>query len=697
MIPSVAERECDRNMISETSAAAIAGEIRTADTPAKPRVAGRGTVGALYGLRIRALLVGVPLVVGISMLTVYAALTKSLPIGSFQIVPQAVMLLFVLALVNRLAMKLRGAEVFTPGDLLVIYTMLIVAVLVSSTGAIAKLIPSLTFLPYYSTNGNHLSQLVASHLPAWAMPFSPAFVAGNPPAAIAHYYESLPDGASIPWSVWIGPLCAWFALIGMVFFVFGCMATLLRRQWVDHEQLRFPLTLLPLAIIENKIDNEPFWTNRKMWLGFAFAAAFWALNGWSSNNPDVPRISTLLWFDQLFTERPWNAIGYFWFTYSLSLIALAYFLPTDLLFSVWFFYLINRYQEVAFMQSGAIPASMEMNDVKAWGGFQAAGAFFALVAMQLRVGLPYFRQVWKTAWCKDAAARPLDDRDEMMSYRTALLGMLAGFAGIVLWLSLAGMNPLVAAAQMGIYIFVIALVLTRAVNEGGWLQAEAGFMPYHLISLVVPMQGLGVVNNAMLGLTNGVFTRDVRGLLLSPIMDAQKMASATRTRNRALGFPLLLAVVLSFCTAAAVLLYIGYTQGALGYSKWSSAMTGELFTRSAANMDGTGWKADGTAYTALVVGIVATVAMTFARSQLPWFPLHPLGYAISFGRGAFVLWFSFFVAWLLKALTMKYSGADTYRRTIPFAIGVILGEFTMQVFWMIMATAFGWKSPTFLS
>ena len=50
-----------------------------------------------------------------------------------------------------------------------------------------------------------------------------------------------------------------------------------------------------------------------------------------------------------------------------------------------------------------------------------------------------------------------------MSYRAALIGLFLGFAGIVLWLSLAGVNPILAAAEMGIYLFIICMVMARGV------------------------------------------------------------------------------------------------------------------------------------------------------------------------------------------------------------------------------------------
>src|SRR5690606_19013864 len=114
-------------------------------------------------------------------------------------------------------------------------------------------------------------------------PFSPSIAVGNIPPEIQGYFEGVPAGTPIPWSFWVGPVCAWFSLIALTIWVFACLATILRRQWMDHEQLRFPLTILPLSMIRDEAEGEPFFRNKLMWLGFGISAFVFLLNGLSSN------------------------------------------------------------------------------------------------------------------------------------------------------------------------------------------------------------------------------------------------------------------------------------------------------------------------------------------------------------------------------------------------------------------------------
>jgi hypothetical protein len=48
------------------------------------------------------------------------------------------------------------------------------------------------------------------------------------------------------------------------------------------------------------------------------------------------------------------------------------------------------------------------------------------------------------------------------------------------------------------------------------------------------------------------------------------------------------------------------------------------------------------------------------------------------------LWFSIFLAWLFKLLAMKYGGPSFFRRTRPFFLGLILGQFTIAGLWLLI-------------
>ena len=652
-------------------------------------------------VRARTFLLGLPLVVALCCLSIYADMvSKVVQFGVLQIAPPAVVALLGFALLNRALTNWAKWQILNPAELIVIYAMSLVGVMVSTRGIIEKLVPPLAYLPYFATRENGFAQTTSQWMPAWAMPFSPANAVadvGNASPAIAGYWEG--SGGAIPWATWLGPLVAWGALWACVIWCFLCLATLLRRQWMDNEQLRFPLTALPLALAKDEIEGQPFLSNPMMWAGAAFAFLVFGVNGLAANFPDVPKIVLDLNLKTYFSERPWNAMDSLNIYTSLAAIGFAYFLPTDLLFSLWFFFVLTRLQDAAAVQMGGLPTGIVTHNARIWTGFQAVGAYLVLIFSWARVGWPSFKIILHAAWLGRHKSARLgeagDDSGELFSYRAALSGLMLSFGGIVLWLAIAGMNPWLALAQMGIYLFLIAVVMSRAVCEAGLLMTETSFLPQHLISLVYPLANLGPHNAALLGLSNATITRDLRGVLLSPFMDTQKMAAEVGLQPRALRWPLLGSIALAFGVSCAFMLAINYKTGGLALYGYPADNARNMFNQSAAIGSGNGFVADSTAYGGLAVGLVLTALMVWARAQFSWFPFHPLGYALAPTWEMLIFWFPFLVAWILKSAVLKFGGIETYRKLAPFMLGLILGEFAAAVFWSLGNVFRGWSVPGF--
>lgn len=652
--------------------------------------------------RFRAFVVGLPLLVGICFLSVLADMvSQSIQFGVLQIAPPAIVALFALALLSRGLARLLRRDMLSHADLLVIYMMLLVGVMVSTRGAVEKVIPPLAYLPYFSNDANSLNTLITRHLPAWAMPFTPS-AAVKLPETIRQFYEGMRPGEIPDIRVWVGPLVAWFVLLLFVFCLFICMGTLMRKRWVEQERLSFPLTRLPLAILNNDIETQPLLKSQMFWLGFALMVVVFGINGLAANIPAIPQLTLDYDLTANVTERPWSQTEGIRLWTSFAAIGFAYFLPNDLLFSLWFFFLGTRIQDVVYVAFGGEPQAIGTHNARVFTGYQAAGAYLVIIAAQLRLSWPSLKEAYDTAFGpRQRGTLPSDgtmpsDNAELVPYRVAFIGLGLSFAAILIWLTLAGMSPHVALVQMGIYCFVIAIIMTRSVSEAGILITETSFLPSHLLRLVQPLPFLGPQNLSMLALTDIVFTRDMRGVLLSPLMDGQKMAGEIGMRLRSLLAPLLLAFTVSFAVASAFFLYFHYTIGGLNLYSYPRGNAANMFGEAASIINGTYRPPDLSAYGGLVVGIIVGTLLTVLRARIPWFPFHPLGYAIAPTWTMYVFAFPVFVAWIIKSLVNRYGGITLYRRLAPLMIGMILGEFTMAVFWALMSSpAIGWNTPLF--
>ena len=249
-----------------------------------------------------------------------------------------------------------------------------------------------------------------------------------------------------------------------------------------------------------------------------------------------------------------------------------------------------------------------------------------------------------------------------------------------MWLTIAGMSPWLAMAQMGIYLFFVAIIMSRAVCEAGLLMTETSFLPQALIRLVYPLENLGATNLSMMAMVNIVFARDLRGILLSPLLDNQKMAGELRVRQRSLLVPLATAFVVAFVVAAFFFLYFSYTKGNLTLYGYPNDNAKGQYNLSRSLIQGDAPVPTATDYGGFAVGIVVTILLVWARGHFSWFPLHPLAYAIVPTWSGFVFWFPFFIAWVVKSLVLRFGGAELYRRLSPFMLGHDSGRIFLSYF-----------------
>ena len=261
----------------------------------------------------------------------------------------------------------------------------------------------------------------------------------------------------------------WTGFIFTLLFCFYCIATLLRRQWVERERLIFPIVIIPLEITRDG-GTTPLWRNRLLWGGVALpviletmAAIHFTLIPTLPYFPIKPERAGFE-LDPAFTTSPWNAIGYTTMAFYPLVIGLTYLLSLDVSFSCWFFYLFTKVQNVGatafgFRDPGAGPTLAHMPYIAE----QGVGAFVGLALYSLWLARPHLADTWRKAFRGDHS---IDDSDEPMSYRAAYLGLfgssflLVGF-GVALGLSL----------RLSLLFWVLLLLLALTFTR---IRAEAG-------------------------------------------------------------------------------------------------------------------------------------------------------------------------------------------------------------------------------
>jgi hypothetical protein len=80
--------------------------------------------------------------------------------------------------------------------------------------------------------------------------------------------------------------------------------------------------------------------------------------------------------------------------------------------------------------------------------------------------------------------------------------------------------------------------------------------------------------------------------------------------------------------------------------------------------------------------------MLMMRVRFLWWPLHPVGYVISGRWGIGRILFPLVIASTVKWATLRFSGLRGYRRSIPFFLGLIIGDFVLGSIWATIGLLF---------
>jgi len=637
----------------------------------------------------RSILIGLAAIVVVCLVVSWAELvTGQIMIGFLQLPPVALAGLFALVLVNKGLRAVSPRLSLHARELAVVYCMMIIASMVSSRGLMEDLLPTLVGVNYYANPGNRWQELFFGHIRPWMVPWDTSGDIGQFPASA--FYEGLRAGEQLPWGLWLRPLALWLILVGAVYAAFLCLATVLRRQWSDNEKLAFPLVQLPLEMLREQ-RGRSFFSNPLTWIGFAIPALIFAVNGLHNWDPSLPAINVDISINGFFRERPWSDVSFFHAYVSPGAVGFFYLLPLELLLSFWFFHVVAKVQDVVVSALAFPPIRSPHGSGNGYMDYQTAGAYFMLVVYLGLAALPHLKAVLRRA----VTRRGPSGEDEMIPYRWAAWGMVLALAVAIIWLHSSGMAIGFAVFSLLVYVFVEAVVMARGCAEGGLPMTEGCFTPLDVSSLVIAPSALGPRTLTSVAMFDAMFTRDLRGLVLTGFLDGQKLGDEVGLGRRRLAYVFVIALLFAIPVAIVIQLWLPYQIGAI--SMYSFSYRGnciQFFRENAAFLQGETRYMPG-ALVSFIAGGAVTALLAGMRVRYVGWPFHPLGYALSTSWTTMVFWFPMFVAWVIKWSVVHYGGMRLYARIRPLFLGMIFGEFTSAVFWTLIAMFTDIPAPFF--
>ena len=242
--------------------------------------------------------------------------------------------LFLLIFLNKLIEKTLGSKL-SSNELLIIYIMLAVATGLFGIDMMTLLVPIMGHSTWFATPENEWKELFSTYIPDYLVVKDVRILKG--------YYE----GNSSFWQkdilrAWIIPIALWSLFILSLFITTLFINIIIRKAWVEHEKLSYPIIQLPMEMATERIFN-----NKNMWIGFGLAFMIDLLAGLHALYPVIPA-PRVKWYNlaPFFNTKPWNAIDWLPIHFYPFVTGLGYIMPLDLSFSTWFFYLFWKIQLV---------------------------------------------------------------------------------------------------------------------------------------------------------------------------------------------------------------------------------------------------------------------------------------------------------------------------------------------------------------
>jgi hypothetical protein len=594
---------------------------------------------------------------------------------------------FVLLVLTLLIAGIIGRRIprarLSPAELLTVWAMMSVAAGIPSSGLLRFLMPILPAPRYFATAENDWEELLVRHIPYWLAP--------EDPTAVLQFYEGAPPGQGVPWRAWGPTLITWVGLVLVLYFVMLCLCSLIRRQWVEHERMTFPHVQLPLAMVEAPAKGRAlnaFFASRVMWIGFAIPVVLYGFVGLHNYFPAVPTFRPIYpnFYSApiRFTSRPWDAADVFYPAFLPSVVGFGFLLTTDVSLSMWFFYLFGKCEAVLLSACGYRLQSA----ASGFGGYQFAvyqemGATIAVFGFAVYVARRHFASI-REALC--ARGRDPREGDEALPYRHAVWGLLGGIVVLIGIMVAAGMSWWVA-AEFFVMLLVTYFVITWITSATGLILVQVNFRPEDCLFSLAGTAGVGARNIALLAFPSYALAFYHRENMMPYLLNNLRASDGVGVSRRSLTKAMALAIAIGLAASVFAWMWLVYSKGALKLQGYSLLDWPQNPLRAAAARIQNPSAPDPQAYIFTAVGLLAACATIALRGRFTWFPLHPVGLVTAGSLGELAL--SIFIGWACKSMLLRYGGGALYQRARLLFLGVILGEATIGVIWIILGLITG--------
>lgn len=508
--------------------------------------------------------------------------------------------------------------------------------------------------------------------------------------------------AGVPWEAWLAPLLIWLPMLFLSAAAVISMSLIAHRQWSRHELLSYPIADFTATLIERKPGEMMplIFRNRLFWTGFTIFCLIRVNNGLCVWFPDVMVPVSLSWsfapmrdlWPELFQVQ-WAATLLRIDVFPL-VVAFAFFLSSEISLTLglsqwlWAFvaYPMNR-----------MGIDLQTTWVGGWSGWQRAGSYLAYFIALMYTGRQYFREVLTGAFTGRGK------RADIWSCRVFLFSILA----LVFLINRLGLElPL---AMIFVFLTMLSfLIVGRISAETGLFFVQPRWMALGVMMAMFGSYAMPPRAIVITGLAGLVLCADPSQSLMPYLVNGLKVGERFKLNLHRLGGLGLGSYVAGVILAVVVVLAALYEFGTPTGYNWSySRLPSIPFSSSLPaimQLSGQGLleQAEQTSWAGRISGIapydnflwafsfgfVAVAIFSILRLRLAKWPLHPVLFLLWATYPMATTHYSFLIGWMLKRAVVRYAGQPTVHKLKPLMIGVIAGEITGALVFVIAGAVY---------
>jgi len=544
--------------------------------------------------------------------------------------------------------------------------------------------------------------------------------------------------APVPWQVWVITFFTWMGVPVVLFLMHSALFTLVKKQWIDIENLPYPSAIIANELIEYLTtgDGEKIMKKKKIALiGFIIFFVFllpytlmpilpWLPDpygyrtyssklrfGWLNGKKVVPLLSKIIPY---FQSRCIN-INPLW-------VLIAYLTPISVLNAVVLGFLVKVIGSTLMVLMGYPNFWSGGNIGRNWPfnfySFVQPGMTLGLTVTWIFFNRKYIRYILKGIIKKVSSKEAETSEEEPMSYRTAAIIIIITTMIMYAFITLTGVR-----ADVAVLIILGAVIWEQwiwsriygmsAFSQGANL-SEGGSVYYAwfyvnpITNKTYPWIPKNIYSNLTVGRELHWTAYLCERCLRTPhgqgwswgwafwIGDTFKLAKLVGTSDKKVFTVALLSVVISSIIAPLVIIQTWYIYGA----KIVPARLEPTFRVELKDLElcpgswnplisvGGPWSM----WPWYISGFIFAVVLEVARLRFTWWPLNPIGFCLAwihqgceYGLDQMMV-----IAWIAKLITLKKGGAKAYEEYgVPFVVGGIAG-FSLHLFLHNIACTYKW-------